>query len=361
MPSFMLHCIRSWLGIAPILLLAGCWQKIEYTGSGSSTANTQSSPPSAVAEAKPAKSAPATPIESPPPIATTGAPSTEVDRYASSTKAAEPISTPTPATPTPSLTEPAPNILKPPQDLPVPKSTTTAPPKLKSEPIATPPKSERLDPAAKPAVSEAPAPKQTPPPATRHMDARPTSATIGIASRPASPNTRRAAWQLGSRLSLAALANDRGLAPDNVPKWFDEARSAAKLLGTSIPDLPESSAAVGSGLVSQIVLDYLEIQYDRIARLLRQRQGPEVAALFEVALKSNYLLVLYSPGSSEANSISAAISRAAPQARLPAELWKPLVDTLGKRSSLSDVRAAVRKMHNDTDQYLATAAEPGSR
>ena len=113
--------------------------------------------------------------------------------------------------------------------------------------------------------------------------------------------------------------------------------------------------------MSQRVLDYLGIQYDRIARDLGQHHGPEHSALFEVALKSNYLLLLYSPGSSATDSISAAISRAAPQARLPAELWKPLVDRLGKQSSLNDVRAAVRKMHNDVEQYLVNAAEPSSR
>ena len=66
--------------------------------------------------------------------------------------------------------------------------------------------------------------------------------------------------------------------------------------------------------------------------------------MFEVALKSNILLLLYTPESTAGNSIAAAISQAAPQAKLPAEFWQPLVDALDKRQApQADVRAAVKK------------------
>jgi hypothetical protein len=168
-------------------------------------------------------------------------------------------------------------------------------------------------------------------------------------------------WILGSRLSLAALAHDRGMAANSVPTWLDEAHSACKVLGTSVPELPEPAAAGDTAPASRQVIDYLLAQGQRIGRDLSQRYGPEQASLFEVALKSNILLLLYSPGSNAANSISAAISRAAPKAGLPAELWQPVVDRVNKQSSVDDVRTAVRQMHNDVDQYLAKAAEPHGR
>ena len=109
------------------------------------------------------------------------------------------------------------------------------------------------------------------------------------------------------------------------------------------------------------MLDYLGIQYDRIARDLSKNNQTENAALFEIALKSNFLILLYSPGNSTANAVSSAISRAAPQAKLPAELWRPLVEMLGKQAPVDDVRAGVRKMHKDVDEYLANSAEPKSQ
>ena len=133
------------------------------------------------------------------------------------------------------------------------------------------------------------------------------------------------------------------------------------MLGTTVPELPEPAAAGDTSLASRQVIDYLLAQGQRIGRELAKRYGPEQAALFEVALKSNILLLLYSPGSDATNSISAAISRAAPQAKLPDALWSPLVDRMNKKASLEDVRTAVQQMHRDVEGYLANAAEPIAR
>jgi hypothetical protein len=151
------------------------------------------------------------------------------------------------------------------------------------------------------------------------------------------------------------------MAPENITKWFNEAASAARLLGTSVPDLPESMAADATGQVSQRVMDYLGIQFDRIARDLNKTNQAENASLFEIALKSNFLILLYSPGNSAASAVSFAISRAGPQSKLPAKLWQPLVDLLNKHAPVDDVRAAVRNMHKDVDEYLANSAESSSK
>ena len=195
----------------------------------------------------------------------------------------------------------------------------------------------------------------------RHTDATPVSATADAAPVPIAIDSNRAAWLLGSRLSLAALANDRHVAANNVPIWFEDAKTAAKLLGTTVTDLPEPAAADDKSLASQQVINYLVVNGQRIGRELSKQHGPEQSALFEVALKSNILLLLYTPGASAGNSIAAAITRAAPQAKLPDELWKPLIEALGKQAPQTDVRAAVRKMHVDVDRYLAERAERSGR
>jgi hypothetical protein len=171
-------------------------------------------------------------------------------------------------------------------------------------------------------------------------------------------NTRLAAWLLGSKLSLAALAHDRGVAADKIPTWFGEARAAAESLETSVPELPERSATSDDAPASREVLGYLLDQGKRVGPELATRFGADHAALFEVSLKSNLLLVLYKPGSSAVEHISAAIDGAAPRAALPPELWRPLLDTLANGAPAVDVRAAVRRLHTDAERHLATAVEP---
>jgi hypothetical protein len=316
-----------------LILCAGCWQKIEYSAHSPSSAKSASSKQTTTSDSTEVKHVTTTM----PCIVTTS-----------------PVAADTPATAVA-------------QSRPAAEAThaTTTPisrPKADDDRYAIQAKGNDTSSATQPAGSEMPAGAlEHQQPATRHTDGAAVLAAVDVAPRAVAPNNRRAAWLLGSRLSLAALAHDRGMAADNVPGWFEEARSQAKLLGTSLPDLPEPAAAGDDSPASKQVIDYLLVQGQRISHDLSQRYGPEDAALLEVALKSNILLLLYSPGSSAGNSISAAISRAAPQARLPGELWKPLVDDIALQAPLSDVRAAVRQMHNDVDQYLAKAAEPSGR
>jgi hypothetical protein len=323
------------LWIAPIFVLAGCWQKIEYTGKPVAAAKTPVSSKVATSNAteeKPAEVSPPPTTQAAPPIA-------------------EVASVP-----------PAPEF-QPPPATPV----STAPAATKSKPVdddryAIPAKADVGVSTSRLAAND------TRPPATpeqqspqRHTDATPVSATVDVALPADSAKIRRAVWTLGSRLSLAALAHDRHMAANSIPTWLDEAHSACKVLGTTVPELPEPAAVGDASLASRQVIDYLLAQGQRIGRELAKRYGPEQAALFEVALKSNILLLLYSPGSDAANSISAAISRGAPQAKLPDVLWWPLIERISRNDSLEEIRSSVRQMHRDVDKYLAKDAEPGPR
>lgn len=183
------------------------------------------------------------------------------------------------------------------------------------------------------------------------------AAAVESALSAPSPNTRRTAWLLGSNLSLAALANDRAAAVEKVAHWLADSRSQAESLGTSVAELPERTADGGSPTASRQVLNYLFLQGQRIGRDLAKAHGPDHAALFEVAVKSNILLTLYQPGAPAADALSAAIAQAAPRAQLPADLWQPLLDALTAKAPPADVRQAVQRFHADVDQYLAGAAE----
>lgn len=172
-----------------------------------------------------------------------------------------------------------------------------------------------------------------------------------------SVNTRRAAWILGSNFSLAALAHGRGIAADQVPGWFEEAREAAEILGTSLAELPERPPTIDVDAASSQTLSYLLDQGKKVRDELTTRHGIEHAALFDVAVKSNLLLVHYKPSSTAASQISTSIAEASPHAKLPDTLWRPLLDMIASESPPAAVRAAVRKMHADIERHLSAAVE----
>jgi hypothetical protein len=171
---------------------------------------------------------------------------------------------------------------------------------------------------------------------------------------PASAGTKHAAWILGSRFSLAALANDRGIVPEDVPKWFEEARSKAELLNIPLAALPARPATPQpAGPPSREVLDYIVNQEKSIAEQLATDRGDQHAALLRMAVRSNLLLVLNTPGTKAVETLTKSLTDLGPQTGLPPELWQPLLDLLAQNATPAAVRKAVPQMHADVEQHLA--------
>ena len=381
----------------------GCWQEVEYKGSPSgqatkspaadarsetSVAGTEPAPetPAATADPQhedskfadelaaklvapqatsPAANDPQPPGSSPPPDDryATHPPVTktvEEDRYATPSTTTTPSGAPltdlfggtpasSPTTTEPSPTSPAssvPETIKP----PAPPSDTIA--------VADVPKPPVLESGGTAAVP--PVAGSTGGPPTFIKPENPPAVTAP-ASPAASPsfNTRRVAWALGSKLSLSALANDRGAVPDNVTKWFTQSQKLAELLGTKIDPLPPRPAAADADPYSRAALNYLLLQGQNIGRSLAEHQGADHAALLEIAVKSNYLLVLYQPRAPAGIDIAMAITEAVPRAKLPPELCKPLLDALAQQEPADDIHKLVRKLHTDVDSYLSQSASGG--
>jgi hypothetical protein len=296
-----LHCIRRLRLVAMVCLLSGCWQEIEY----------REDEPVAQAAADDAAQAEATP----PP-----------NQTANEALAGEP----------PPVDAQA--------DAPAPANDS-----------ASAGLGDRYSTEA-PTASLPPGESPSEPTTLPTPEARTVSATVESTAPTETVTTRRAAWLLGSRLGLAALAHDRDVAPEETVVWFDEARAMAGRLNTTVNDLPDRPSTAGSEPASREVLSYLLGEGKRIGGELGANYGPDHAAIFETALKSNLLLVLNKPGSTAVGHIAAALERAAPQAKLPEELWRPLLDTLENQSPPVAVRAAVREMHANVARHLAAEA-----
>jgi hypothetical protein len=203
----------------------------------------------------------------------------------------------------------------------------------------------------------------TPPPespSTADAQSTPTSApseatqATSITNEDAAHSSRRIAFLLGSKLSLAALTNDRGDTPEETSKLFSQSRTLAEMLGLSIADLPPIAPPGGPRPNFDRSLDYLFAQGQQLGRAFASRYGNDHAALLELAVKSNILLALYRPQSRAAESLSTAIEQAGGRSGLPVKLWQPLMDAMANGVPADELRQTVYRMHSDTDRYLAT-------
>jgi hypothetical protein len=275
--------------VVPICLLVGCWEKIEYQG----TFGTPTTPDT---EPSPPVAVNDVPGEQPQPAPTVGERYTaKADGDATSSLDAG-VESPLPETPA--------------AETPTPDVTETDPP------------------------------------------AMPVSATVETDSPLAATSTKQAAWILGSRLSLAALANDRGVAPEDVPKWFDEARAMAERLNVSLADLPERPSPP-SETPTREVLGFILNEEKTIAAKLATDHGDEHDAIFRLAIRTNLLRVLNTPGSKAVATLSTSISDLGSRSMLPIELWQPLLDLLNNGATSAAIRAAVPEMHQRIDLHLA--------
>lgn len=231
-------------------------------------------------------------------------------------------------------------------------TSTPAPPAAESA-AASGAALPRIESAPASAATNAGRPRQPSPPAAVNpiRSAEPTPAAV-----PTPPAlTRRAAWLLGSKWSLAALARGRGAVNDNVNNWLEQAGKLALFLGTKLEPLPPPLS--DREVSTRATVRHLFAEGQRLGRDLAERHGPAHAALFELGVKSNLLLVLYEPGTPVAETLGRAIADARPLADSPAELWQPLLDAIAQGREPAAVRQLVLQLHDEVDRSLAGSAE----
>ena len=181
-------------------------------------------------------------------------------------------------------------------------------------------------------------------------------ASLAALPAPAAPqaaesSTRSRVWELGGKLSLAAVAAANAMPRPTVDKVFASAKEIGASLGVDVPPLPERK------------LDRAEAQADALGYVLRDAGSPiasrlgstygaDHAALFEIAVKTNLLLMFYAPGDAQSKTIADLVRKRAADARLPEELWRDLPARIDARASFDVVKAAVQKMHGDVRRHL---------
>jgi hypothetical protein len=167
--------------------------------------------------------------------------------------------------------------------------------------------------------------------------------------------TKGGAWLLGDNLSIAALLYNQNAPADMVDRFLTKAKKLADIFQVDLKPFP--AKASDSAQASADIIHYL-IAGDgaHIGVELAQKLDDAHGILFEVAVKSNLLILLYAPGDDLGHSIADVIQKRLTSINLPPRLWQPVVDLVNKGGSADDVKQAVFKMHKDiADFYI-----PGS-
>jgi hypothetical protein len=182
-------------------------------------------------------------------------------------------------------------------------------------------------------------------------------ASRALAATDSSSNTTKGgAWLLGDKLSLAALLYNQGAPAETVNRVLSGAKTIADIFGVEIKPFPTKSGTSSESTAD--VLHYL-IKGDGalIGAALAKKYDEEHGTLFEVAVKSNLLILLYAPGDSLGQSIAGLIkSRLGPISSLPPALWTGVVTLVENKRSSDEVKDAVFKMHKDVANFYI----PGS-
>ncbi len=161
--------------------------------------------------------------------------------------------------------------------------------------------------------------------------------------------TALAAWRMSSRWSYAAAIYAKGLGKDYYSDPLQQAEYAADLLEMKLPEFPEIEAADRQNAMIGFLL---QAGRSQIAEELSAKFSPEYTALSELAIKTNVLLLVYTPKSPHLEPIVAAIRQAAENSTLPSTLWSSLVDLLEQRAPFTEVKSAVLQLHQQVADYL---------
>jgi hypothetical protein len=175
-----------------------------------------------------------------------------------------------------------------------------------------------------------------------------------VAPAEVSPVAKAAAWRIGDHMSLAGLLYAQGGEEENVKELVDSVKPLTEAMKIPIKPFPPHEANQIETYAA--VIEYL-IKGDgaEIGRQMGKDFGKEAGTLYEIAVKSNLLILLYEPGNDQ--GIADVIQTRCTEVGLPNNLWFDLVNTVRGSASKEDVKSAVFKMHDDVAAYLGSRAQ----
>ncbi len=163
------------------------------------------------------------------------------------------------------------------------------------------------------------------------------------------PSGRAVAWELGNKLSMAAILYD--LKSVQSSDSLSKAKILAQEVGATVPAFPAKTGDKSKDTAA--IMAYLLNDVNKnIGGSVKSKYGQEKAALFEMSLKSNVLLLIYAPGDSMGKTVAKVIRTNAKTANLPENLWMPAVGKIESGASFDEVKNAILEMQTNVGQSL---------
>jgi tetratricopeptide (TPR) repeat protein len=160
------------------------------------------------------------------------------------------------------------------------------------------------------------------------------------------------AYQLGSKLGLAGAFHAQGDQPALAQRQFAEATAAATALGIKLPPLPKTKGNKIDDTAT--VLAYLlNSTGNPIGAILNKNFGGEHGYIFEIALKSNILLMLYGPGDSTSNTILSVLRDRSTKSNIVGGLTEQLIVLIDRKATFDAVKQEVFAMNDRAPKLVA--------
>ena len=165
---------------------------------------------------------------------------------------------------------------------------------------------------------------------------------------------KAAAWRIGDHMSLAGLLYAQGGEQQNVDELIASVKPLTEAMQIKIKPFPPRGASQVETYAE--VIQYL-IKGDgaEMGRQIGKDFGKSAGMLFEIAVKSNLLILLYEPGDDQ--GIADVLQSRCTEIGLPNNLWFDMVNTVRSNGSKEDVKDAVFKMHDDVAAYLGSKVQ----
>lgn len=165
---------------------------------------------------------------------------------------------------------------------------------------------------------------------------------------------KAAAWRIGDHLSLAGLLYAQGGEQENVDELISSVKPVTEAMQIEIKPFPPRGASAVETYAD--VIQYL-IKGDgaEIGREIEKGFGKEAGTLFEIAVKSNLMILLYEPGDDQ--GMAEVIKSRCSEIGLPNNLWLDLVNAVNSKASKEEVKDAVFRMHDNVAAYLGARVQ----
>jgi hypothetical protein len=215
---------------------------------------------------------------------------------------------------------------------------------------------------AEPAPATKPVADSVTQPATPSLDSPPlelaqppSPETAASTDAPAAtPDQRQLIWQAASKWSLAAAMFAKQLPPERLEPMQKEANDAAAELGVVLPSLHTSA---GAETPEQAVVATLSGETTAsLVAATTKRFGPAAGSLADLAIRTNLLLLTYSPRRDDVAAQATHLRSVAEGSGLPSDVWTPVVKLLDERGEYVAVRTAIFDLHRRVETLLAEAS-----